>query len=117
MKNIFLLVCSLAICFFSHAQEQPKVGDLLIVNEPSGQFYNHVSFPQINILVKRGNTPSYKSVYGNELVVEEVITKDNDKTYVVLKKKDGSKFFGFMVRVEANYAEALSSGELSLKNS
>lgn len=114
MKKVFLIVCFLSVCLFSNAQDQPKVGDVLIVNEPSGQFYNHVSFPQLNILVKRGKIASYKPVYGNEVVIDEVVNNDNNKTYVVLKKKDGSKFFDIISKVKANYVKAINSGELSL---
>lgn len=114
MKKTLLLVVCLSICWFSQAQDSPKIGQLLRINDPSGQFYNHISFPQLNILVKRGKIASYKPVYGNEVVIDEVLTKGNGKTYVVLKKKDGSQFFDFISKVEASYAKALDSGELSL---
>ena len=113
MKKIILSVFFICVCFLSYASHTPKVGDVLIVKAPSSQFYNHISFPQLNILVKRGKLASYKSVIGNEVVVEEVFAK-KDKTYVVLKKKDGTKFFGLYIDVKANYQNAMDSGELEL---
>ena len=116
MKKSFLIFCLLCLPFFSIAQNQPKEGAVLLVKEPSGQFYNHVSFPQLNILVKRGKTASYKPVYNNRVVIEKVVATDNNKTYIVLKKKDGSKFFGLYTTVKANYVSAIEAGELVLVN-
>lgn len=113
MKKIILTVSFICVCFLSYANHTPKVGDVLIVKAPSSQFYNHIAFPQLNMLVKRGKTASYAPVIGNEVVVEEVFAK-KDKTYVVLKKNDGTKFFGLYSNVKANYQNAIDSGELEL---
>lgn len=101
----------------SFAQNTPKVGDVLVVKSPTAQFYNHIDFPQLNTLVKRGKLASYNPVINNEVMVSEVITKDNGNTYVVLKKKDGTKFFGLQTSVEANYDKAIQAGELVIKKS
>jgi len=113
MKKFIVTVSFICVCFLSYANHTPKVGDVLIVKAPSSQFYNHIAFPQLNILVKRGKIASYTPVIGNEVVVEEVFTKKN-KTYVVLKKNDGTKFFGLYSDVKANYQKAMDSGELEL---
>lgn len=114
MKKLLLILCFFSIGFVVNAQTEPQVGDVLIVKEPSGQLYNHVSFPQLNILVKRGKIASYKSEFNSEVVVKDVKTKSNGQTYVVLQKKDGSKFFGIKSKVKANFNEAIASGELAL---
>lgn len=111
MKKALITLVFICICVVSFAQSQPKVGDVLKVKTPSGQFYNHIDFPPLNILVKRGKLASYKPVIDTVVLVENVITK-NDKTYVVLKMKDGSKFFGFQATAEANYQRAIDAGEL-----
>lgn len=116
MKKIILSVLFICVCFLSYASHTPKVGDVLIVKAPSSQFYNHIAFPQLNILVKRGKLASYKPVIGNKVVVGEVFTK-KDKTYVILKKSDGTKFFGLYKDVKANYQKAMDSGELELLKS
>lgn len=98
----------------SFAQDAPKVGDVLEISEPYAQTFNHIFFPKTNILKKRGHMSGYKSVYGEEVVVSEIETKDDGTTYVILKKKDDTKFFGYLSEVKANYSKSLDSGELSL---
>ncbi|MGB3607212.1 hypothetical protein [Psychroserpens sp.] len=115
MRTIFYIVLFLGIPFLAISQDAPKVGDELKINEPYGQKFNHVSFPQPNILIKRGKVANYNSVYGVEVVVSEVKLADEDNTYVMLTKKDGTKFFGYLSEVRANYHEALTSGELEIK--
>jgi len=114
MKKLLLLLCFFSIGFIVNAQTKPKVGDVLLVKSPTGQYYNHVSFPQLNILVKRGKIASYKSEYNSEVVVKDVKTKPNGKIYVILEKKDGSKFFGLKSKVKANFNAAIASNELAL---
>ena len=65
-------------------------------------------------MIKRGKVGNYKSVYGETVVVDDVITKDDGSTYVILKKKDGSKFFGIKTSVKANYDKAIKAGELAI---
>ena len=108
----------MTVCFANNSsfpvQNDPKVGDVLMINNPSGTKFNHVAFPKLNFLAKRGKVANYKSVYGNHVVVKEVITKSNGNTYVVLEKKDNSKFFGYLKEVKANYTKSLNSGEISI---
>ena len=112
MKNLFLVTLFFGCFSLAFGQNEPKVGDELTIKAPSSQLYNHIDFPRLNILVKRGSLPNYKSVYGNDVVVDEVKTKKDGTVYVVLKKKDGSNFFGFLPKVKANYAKALESNEM-----
>jgi|SRR5690606_13178054 len=118
MKKIsFLLFLVFGLSFANNNtfpnQNEPKVGDVLVINNPSGTEYNHISFPKLNFIAKRGKVANYKSVYGNHVVVKEVLTKPNGNTYVVLEKKDNSKFFGYLKEVKANYAKSLNAGEIS----
>jgi len=115
MKKAVLTLVFLCVCVVSFAQSQPQVGDVLEVNAPKGEHYNHIDFPRLNILVKRGKLASYKPVINNKVLIDNVFTKEN-KTYVVLKKKDGTKFFGLQTAVEADYQKALESGELTIVN-
>ncbi|MCK8479744.1 hypothetical protein [Psychroserpens algicola] len=114
MKKLFFILLFLGLCINTEAQDQPKVGDVLEINEPYAQKFNHVYFPKANILIKRGKVANYNSVYGNAVVVSEIKTKDDGTTYVILKKKDGSKFFGYLSEVKANYKASLEAGELSI---
>ncbi|MGE5944481.1 MAG: hypothetical protein ACM31G_09100 [Flavobacteriales bacterium] len=121
MKKIcFLLFFAISISFANNStipnQNEPKVGDVLVINPTSNIKYNHISFPKLNFIAKRGKVANYKSVHGNHVVVKEVITKSNGNTYVVLEKKDNSKFFGYLKNVKANYDKSLNAGEISIVN-
>jgi len=115
MKTLLFTFLFSGLCFLGYSQSEPKVGDELIVNE--AHTYTYVKFPKLNILVKRGKLANYKSVYGDTVVIDDVITKENGSTYVILKKKDGSQFFGLKSTVKANYAKALDADELSIVKS
>ncbi|WP_411895593.1 hypothetical protein [Winogradskyella sp. A2] len=113
MKNIFLTLLFLGFCIFATAQSQPNVGDELVIKEPVAQNYRYVKFPRLNILAKKGKVANYKSVYGNTVIVKEVMTKEDGSTFVLLQKKDGSKFFGYLKNVKANYNKSIEAGELN----
>ncbi|WP_445731437.1 hypothetical protein [Mariniflexile sp.] len=120
MKKIFFLfVFAFGLTFASNnqvfelKQNDPKVGDVLIINSPSGSMYNHIDFPRLNFIVKRGGIANYKSVQGNHVVVKEVINDGDGTTRVVIERRDKSKFFGFLKDVEADYIKSIESGEIS----
>ncbi len=117
MKKLILLLLFFGYFSMASGQNQPKVGDQLTIQQPSAQLYKHIDFPRPNILVKRGKLPNYKSVYGNTVIIEEVLTKDDGTVDVILKKKDSSKFFGLLSKVKANYFKSIDVGELSLVKS
>ena len=115
MKKLIIAAFLFGFYFISSAQTAPKVGDILKINEPYAQTFNHVFFPKTNFLKKRGIISRYKSVYDAMVVVSEVQEKNGD-TYVTLSKKDGTKFFNYLTEVKANYKNSIDSGELSLAN-
>lgn len=53
-------------------------------------------------------------MYGDTVVIKEVFTNDDGTVYVILKKKDGSKFFSYLSKVKANYAKALEAKEMAV---
>mgnify|MGYP006181853375 CR=1 FL=1 len=114
MKKILFILLFFGYTILASAQNTPKVGDLFVINKPYGQNYTHVKFPRLNILTKRGKVANYKSVYGNRVTVDDVITKADGSIYVMLKKKDGTKFFGYLNTVKAHYAKALEAKEILL---
>ena len=117
MKKLLFTLLFFGCTILVSAQNTPKVGDLLVINEPYAQTFSHVKFPKLNILTKRGKVANYKSVYRDQVIVDEVITKDDGTTYVMLKKKDGTKFFGYLSKVKANYAKALEAKEIMVVKS
>lgn len=93
-------------------QNDPKVGDVLVINSTSNSNYNHIDFPRLNTIAKRGKVANYKSVHGKRVVVKDVINNGNGTTRIVIENEDGAKFFGFLSQVEADYNKSLASGEL-----
>ena len=114
MKNLLFTALFFGFCFLASAQTTPQVGDELHIKTPTTQTYNYVKFPRPNILIKRGVVTRYKSVYGNDVVIDDVVTNDKGSTYVILKKKDGTKFFGFLSTVKANYTKAIAANEIAV---
>ncbi|MBU2928247.1 hypothetical protein [Winogradskyella psychrotolerans] len=110
-KLLFTLLC-FTFMLSASAHNDPKVGDILTVKTPSEQGFNHIDFPKSNILIKRGVVTGYKSVNNEAVVINDIKTESNGATTVILQKKDGSKFFGFLSKVKANYTKAIDSGEL-----
>lgn len=112
MKKLLFTFLCFGFFLTASANNNPKIGDLLTVKTPTAQGFNHVDFPKANILIKRGVVTNYKSVNNETVVIDKVETEANGSTTVILKKKDGSKFFGFLSSVKANYTEALNTREL-----
>ncbi|MFC4721663.1 hypothetical protein ACFO5O_05000 [Geojedonia litorea] len=119
MKKVFLFITLVFIAngYATNSQQSvddlPKIGDVLIIKEPSKQSYSHIDFPKLNFIVKRGGVANYDSVLGEHVVVKDVSTKNDGTIYVKLEAKSGKKFFGFLKQVNANYEQAIKSGELS----
>ncbi|MBP0902275.1 hypothetical protein ACFSKN_17310 [Mariniflexile gromovii] len=123
MKRIYLLLLLVSGFAFANnthplelKQNDPKIGDVLVINSTSNIKYNHIDFPQLNIIVKKGNVANYKSVHGKRVVIKEVVNHESGHTKVLLGNEDNTKFFGVVKHVEANYSKALSSGEMSKVN-
>ena len=114
MKKLLFALLFFGFCCLASAQTTPQVGDELHIKSPTSQTYSYVKFPKPNILIKRGVVSRYKSVYGNAVVIEDVVTKDNGTIYVNLRKKDGSKFFGYLTKVQANYSKAIEAKEIAV---
>ena len=118
-KFVYLLLFVVGFTFANNSkplelnQNDPKVGDVLIINSPAGNTYKHIDFPRLNIISKRGGIGNYNSVNGNHVVIKEVINNENGTTNVVIERKDKSRFFGFLKQVEANYTESIAAGEIS----
>jgi hypothetical protein len=118
MKNLLFLL--IFVCGVSFARtsptpvvnnNDPKVGDVLKITTPKHVAFNHIEFPKLNFIVKRGGLPNYKSVYG-ELVIVKKVTNEDGSIHVLLERKDGKKFFGFLKQVSANYTESIEAGEI-----
>ncbi|NRD22699.1 hypothetical protein HNV10_05575 [Winogradskyella litoriviva] len=114
MKKLLFTLLFFGLCFSAQASNDPKVGDELIIKAPVTQSYHYIKFPKPNILIKRGTVTGYKSVRNNTVIVSAVTTNDDGSIEVELTKKDGTKFFGFLSKVKANYTKAIDANELAI---
>lgn len=122
MKTVcYLLFFMFSLTFANNnltlSNNDPQVGDVLIINETNANGYKYIFFPKLNFIVKKGGLASYNMVEGNHAVIKKVESNENGDTYVFLERKNGQKFFGCLKVVKADFTKALNSGEISkLKN-
>lgn len=88
-----------------------KKGEILKIGSSENFQYSDIQFPRANFIIKKGGRPEYSQLQGVEVVVSEVKKRDNSST-VILKRRDGKKFFGSFPEIKANYGDAIASGEL-----
>lgn len=120
MKKIFyLLLLTFSFSFANNPnssdlnQNEPKVGDILLINSTSNIKYNHIDLPKLNIIAKRGHAANYKSIHGNRVVVTEIMSSKNGETEIRFENENKSLFFRYLKNIEANYYKSIDSGELS----
>ena len=92
--------------------EEPQIGEVLVMSSPDGNGFDHVHFPKLNIIMKRGGVGNWTSLRGTEVVVKEQYPNNEGSNFVVLERKDGRKFFKLLPTVTASFNKALESGEL-----
>ena len=117
MKKAVLLTLGLLLFINMNAQDtsdQISIGDIMVINEPSGADFNHIHFPRKNFIIKRGGIADMKSVYGNYVMVTDIKVKKDGSTEVTLQRKNGRKFFRSFPTVKANLEKALADGELAI---
>ncbi|MDH7444848.1 hypothetical protein [Aquimarina sp. 2201CG14-23] len=116
MKNL------LFIAFFSfltmNAQQSEvsttdtiEVGDVLTIGNPSGQDYEHISFPPVNFIIKKGGTPNFKRLKGMQVIVTKK-TSINGEAKLTITRKDGKRFFNSHRSVKVALAPALETKEI-----
>lgn len=92
----------------------PKVGDVFVINKPSGQKFDHIKFPKSNIIRKRGGLANYKNIYGKNVIVKNVKTKNDGTIFIQVELQNGNKFFGYLNTVKVDFAKAMLSGEITV---
>ncbi len=112
---IFSIVALLLPLSSAMAQIAPiDEGTVLEIVKPEGDF-QHLKVPRKNIIIKQGGIPNFYALDRNLVVVEEV-QQLGDQHKVVIKRKDGGKFFRRYRTLTAHWPEALESGELRRVN-
>ncbi len=92
-----------------------KVGDVFEIGRPATNQYEHIDFPRPNFIIKKGGIANYKKVEGNTIIVTSIKEKKDGTTKIKMKRTNGTRFFGTHPVVSADFAEAVSSGELLAK--
>ncbi len=116
VRYIILLVFCAGIfaSYPVHAQVQNNVeiGDVLKIGKASNYQYTHIDFPKSNFIIKKGGIANYSELAGSLVEVTKIKTNNKGETSIILKRKDGGKFFGSFSEIKANYKKAIASAEL-----
>ena len=97
----------------SKEYKDPKVGDVLVVNKPSAEHFQHIYFPEPSEIRNKTGNVDYKVVFGMEAKITKV-ERNGDEVIVILKPLYGKKFFGHWRSIRANYSLAMEAGELNI---
>lgn len=108
-----LVVAILSIQSVFGQENQIKTGAVLEIIKPEGPF-RHVILPRQNAIIKRGGIPNLNALSG-QLVVVTSSTEVGGGQQLVLRRKDGRKFFRNYRTIKANWPEAFEAGELRPK--
>ncbi len=115
IKTIFLfLILALPLNVIGQEEYQEiKVGETLTIQNPENYDYSHINFPKANFIIKKQGVANYKKLKGTEVVISEIISQNENENKVILKRKDGQKFFGSFASVSAHVDKAMAAGELT----
>ncbi|WP_405200046.1 hypothetical protein [Christiangramia sp. LLG6405-1] len=110
----FLMICGLMSYQVNatNIDNNPEVGDRLLIQSPENTTYTAVNMPKLNFVVKKGGMPNYKSVQNTLVEVVKISQNKKGENIVTLQRVDGAKILGLKKSVSANYDQALQIGEL-----
>ena len=89
-----------------------KKGEVLEIGAPETYQYAFVKFPRSNFIIKKRGVSNFKNIPGTLVKVTEVRENSKGDTIVILRRKDGKKFFGSFPEIKADYKKAIASAEL-----
>lgn len=93
-------------------EENVEIGEILKIGNANNYQYSHVKLPRPNFIIKTGGIPNYDKLEGVLVEVTEVKTDNQGDIKVILKRKDGKKFFNSFPEIKADYNKAIASKEL-----
>ncbi|WP_051201311.1 hypothetical protein [Christiangramia portivictoriae] len=110
----FLMICGLMSYQVNakNIDNNPKVGDRLLIQTPKNTTYSAVNMPKLNFVVKKGGVANYKSAQNTLVEVVKITQNKKGESIVTLQRVDGAKILGLRKSVSANYDKALQLGEL-----
>jgi len=115
MRAYILIVLALFSLLGAQAQQDskaPELGEILLLGTYDGMEYDHVHFPKLNFVLKRGGIGNWTSLPGTRVVVREKYQNSDGETFVVLERTDGLRFLKVIPSVTCSFQQALESGEL-----
>jgi len=110
----FLMICGLMSYQINatNIDNNPEVGDRLLIQSPENTTYTAVNMPKLNFVVKKGGVANYKSVQNTLVEVVRISQNKKGENIVRLQRVDGTKILGLKKSISANYDQALQLGEL-----
>jgi hypothetical protein len=115
MKAYFIFLLALLSFTGVHAQQEspePKIGELLIMGSYDGMEYDHVHFPKLNFVLKKGGIGNWTGLRGTKVVIKEKYQNNMGETIAVLEPADGRRFLKVIPTVTTSFDKALANGEL-----
>lgn len=109
---ILLVLLSFQWVQGQQSAEEPKVGEILVVGPYYGIEYDHIHFPKLNLVLKRGGLGNWTSLRGTKVFVKEKYQNSDGETFAVLERTDGRRFLKVIPSVTTSFKQALESGEL-----
>ncbi len=109
---IFLVLFSLQWTQAQQDSKNAETGEILIIGSYDGMDYDHLHFPKLNFILKRGGIGNWSNLRGTKVVVKEKYQNSSGETFAILEPADGRRFFKVFSSVTASYEQALANGEL-----
>ena len=117
MKRILLLMIALCATYGLQGQENfsalVKVGDKLVIAEPSSHSYQHIAIPRKNFIIKRGGIANMASIENAVVTITKITAEENPE--ITFKRSNGKKFFRVYKTLTADLNNAINSGELKIR--
>lgn len=118
MKSILFLLMFSLFANGLNAQENHtdlvKVGDQLVIGEPTGVSYQNINVPRKNFIIKRGGIPNMSTLKSSIVTITKISSSGNP--VITFKRSDGKKFFKAYRTLTADLKTAISSGEMRLND-
>ncbi|TNF75091.1 MAG: hypothetical protein EP302_02285 [Bacteroidetes bacterium] len=114
MKNRFLfVVCILALGTVSAYSQTtpPQEGEELVLKLPESGSFEYLDVPRNNFIMKQGGIVDIDQLDNTTVVVDQV-RETRKGTQLVLKRKDGNRFFKSHRYLTASWPEIAESNEL-----
>lgn len=115
MKNrILFVICIVALGYVSAYSQStpPQEGEELQLNLPESGSFEYLDVPRNNFIIKQGGIVNIEQLDRTQVVVA-MVRETRNGTQLVLKRKDGNRFFKSHRYLTASWPEVSESNELT----